>query len=240
MKKLSVIFENEDFIAINKAPGMLSIPDRHDDTQLSLYRILTIQFGKIYVVHRLDRDTSGIILFAKNEQTHKYLSSIFEKRTIQKIYTGIVKGSMPAAKGMIDEPIMEHPFRKGEMAIHKKGKLSRTEYEVVNDFGIYSLVKFIIHTGRTHQIRVHAQHTGHPLVGDKIYGDGNPVMLSSFKKKFNLKEDAEEKPLLNRLALHASSLIFKNENGEEFSLEAPLPKDMYAMVEQLKKSRRTK
>ena len=240
MKKLSVIFENEDFIAINKAPGMLSIPDRHDDTQLSLYRMLTIQFGKIYVVHRLDRDTSGIILFAKNEQSHKYLSSIFEKRTIQKIYTGIVKGSMPAAKGMIDEPIMEHPFRKGEMAIHKKGKLSRTEYEVVNDFGIYSLVKFIIHTGRTHQIRVHAQHTGHPLVGDKIYGDGNPVMLSSFKKKFNLKEDAAEKPLLNRLALHASSLIFKNENGEEFYLEAPLPKDMYAMVEQLKKSRRTK
>ena len=240
MKKLSVIFENEDFIAINKAPGMLSIPDRHDDTQLSLYRMLTIQFGKIYVVHRLDRDTSGIILFAKNEQSHKYLSSIFEKRTIQKMYTGIVKGSMPAAKGMIDEPIMEHPFRKGEMAIHKKGKLSRTEYEVVNDFGIYSFVKFIIHTGRTHQIRVHAQHTGHPLVGDKIYGDGNPVLLSSFKKKFNLKEDAEEKPLLNRLALHASSLNFKNENGEEFSLEAPLPKDMYAMVEQLKKSRRTK
>ncbi len=240
MKKLSVIFENEDFIAINKAPGMLSIPDRHDDTQLSLYRMLTNQFGKIYVVHRLDRDTSGIILFAKNEQSHKYLSSIFEKRTIQKMYTGIVKGSMPAAKGMIDEPIMEHPFRKGEMTVNKKGKLSRTEYEVVNDFGIYSLVKFIIHTGRTHQIRVHAQHTGHPLVGDELYGDGKPVFLSSFKKKFNLKGDAEEKPILNRLALHAFYLNFKNEKDEELSLEAPLPKDMYAMVEQLKKTRRSK
>jgi 23S rRNA pseudouridine955/2504/2580 synthase/23S rRNA pseudouridine1911/1915/1917 synthase len=240
VKKPDVIFENEDFIAINKAPGMLSIPDRHDDTQLSLSRMLTIQFGKIYVVHRLDRDTSGIILFAKNEHSHKYLSAIFEKRTIQKIYTGIVKGSMPSSNGIIDEPIMEHPFRKGEMTIHKKGKLSRTEYEVVNDFGIYSLVKFIIHTGRTHQIRVHAQHIGHPLVGDKIYGDGKPVLLSSFKKRFNLKEDAEEKPLLNRLALHAASLNFKNENGEEFSLEAPLPKDMYALVEQLKKSGRSK
>lgn len=240
MKKLSVIFENEDFIAINKQPGMLSIPDRHDDTQLSLYRLLTTQFGKIYVVHRLDRDTSGIILFAKNEHSYKYLSAIFEKRTIQKTYTGIVKGSIPSAHGMIDEPITEHPFRKGEMTIHKKGKLSRTEYEVVNDFGIYSLVKFIIHTGRTHQIRVHAQHIGHPLVGDKIYGDGKHVLLSSFKKRFNLKVDAEEKPLLNRLALHASSLNFKNENGEEFSLEAPLPKDMYALVEQLKKSGRSK
>lgn len=240
MKKPDVIFENEDFIAINKTPGLLSIPDRHDDTQVSLYRMLTIQFGKIYVVHRLDRDTSGIILFAKNEQSHKYLSSIFEKRTIQKIYTGIVKGSMPAANGMIDEPILEHPFRKGEMTINKKGKLSRTEYEMVNDFGLYSLVKFIIHTGRTHQIRVHAQHIGHPLVGDNIYGDGKPIFLSSFKKKFNLKQDAEEKPLLNRLALHASSLNFKDENGEEFSLEAPLPKDMYALVEQLKKSGRSK
>lgn len=237
MKKLPIIFENDDFIAINKPPGVLSIPDRHDDTQPSLYRMLTNQFGKIFVVHRLDRDTSGIILFAKNEQYHKYLSSIFEKRNIQKIYTGLIKGAMPAPQGMIDEPIAEHPFHKGEMVIHKKGKPSQTEYEVINDFGLYSLVKFIIHTGRTHQIRVHAQHSGHPLVGDKIYGDGKPVFLSSFKKKFNLKIDTEEKPLLNRLALHASSLNFKDENGQEFSFEASLPKDIHALVAQLKKSR---
>ena len=120
---------------------MLTIPDRHDEAQLSLYKVLNQMYGKVFIVHRLDRDTSGLILFAKNESAHKYLSQLFEQRNIQKLYLGIVRGSMPDKKGSINEPIAEHPVKKGMMTIHKKGKISLTQYEVVEDYGIYSLVR---------------------------------------------------------------------------------------------------
>ena len=238
MKGFSIIFENDDFIAVNKEPGMLTIPDRHDETQLSLYKILNQQYGKIFIVHRLDRDTSGLILFAKNETTHKYLSQLFEQRNIDKKYLGIVRGSMPEKNGSINEPIAEHPVKKGMMIISKKGKPSLTNYEVLQDFGIYSLVQFEIQSGRTHQIRVHTKSVVHPIICDEIYGDGKPVLLSSFKKKYKLGDnELEERPLINRLALHSASLRFTDMHGEQFFLEAPLPKDMKALLQQLKKNR---
>lgn len=239
MKGYSIIFENDDFIAVDKASGMLTIPDRHDETLINLYKILTRQYKKIFIVHRLDRDTSGLILFAKNETTHKYLSQLFEQRKIEKNYLGIVRGSMPIQKGTINEPIAEHAFRKGEMAINKKGKPSLTDYEVMEDYGIYSLVHFDIHSGRTHQIRVHTKFIGHPIACDMVYGDGIPVLLSSFKKKYKLsRHDEEERPIINRLALHSHRLIFTGQDGHQYHLEAPLPKDMRALLQQLKKARR--
>jgi len=237
-KGVSIIFEDEDFIAVNKSAGMLTIPDRHDETQLSLYKILTDRYGKIFIVHRLDRDTSGLVLFAKNETSHKYLSRLFEKRNIEKIYLGIVRGSLPDKTGSIDEPIAEHSFRKGEMTINKKGKASLTEYKVVEDYGIYSLVQFNIHSGRTHQIRVHMKFDGHPIACDAVYGDGKPILLSSFKKKYKLsKSEEEERPILNRLALHSYRLNFKDANNNLHTLEAPVPKDIKALLQQLKKNR---
>jgi len=237
-KGVSIIFEDEDFIAVNKSAGMLTIPDRHDETQLSLYKILTDRYGKIFIVHRLDRDTSGLVLFAKNETSHKYLSRLFEKRNIEKIYLGIVRGSLPEKTGSIDEPIAEHSFRKGEMTINKKGKASLTEYKVVEDYGIYSLVQFNIHSGRTHQIRVHMKFDGHPIACDAVYGDGKPILLSSFKKKYKLsKSEEEERPILNRLALHSYRLNFKDANNNLHTLEAPVPKDIKALLQQLKKNR---
>lgn len=239
MKGFTIIFENDDFIAIDKASGVLTIPDRHDDTQASLYKILNHKYGKIFIVHRLDRDTSGLILFAKNEATHKYLSQLFEQRRIEKNYLGIVRGSMPDKKGSINEAIAEHPFRKGEMAVSKKGKPSLTDYEVLKDHGIYSLVNFDIHSGRTHQIRVHAKFIGHPIVGDSVYGDGKPVLLSSFKKKYKLSQSAEEeRPIINRLALHSHRLAFTDQQGQKHIIEAELPKDMKALLQQLKKNGR--
>ena len=237
--KASLLFENDDFVAVNKEAGMLTIPDRHDDAQPSLYRILSQQYGKIFIVHRLDRDTSGLILFAKNEPTHKYLSRLFEQRNIEKKYLGIVRGSMPDKKGVVNEPIAEHPTRKGVMIISKKGKPSLTDYEVVEDYGIYSLVQFNIHSGRTHQIRVHTQSLGHPIICDTVYGDGKPILLSSFKKKYKLSQhDLEERPIISRPALHSHSLLFKDIHQKELSVEAPLPKDMKALLQQLKKNRR--
>ena len=236
VKELSIIFENEDFLAVNKSAGVLTIPDRHDETQLSLYKILLQQYGKIFIVHRLDRETSGLVLFAKNEVSHKYLSQLFEQRNIEKIYLGIIRGNLPVKKGSVNEAIAEHSLHKGIMTVSKKGKPSLTEYEVTEDYGIYSLVQFNIHSGRTHQIRVHAKHIGHPVVCDELYGDGKPILLSTLKHKFKLsKNELEERPVLNRLALHALSLQFTNTNGEKIKLEAPVPKDLRALLQQLRK-----
>jgi 23S rRNA pseudouridine955/2504/2580 synthase/23S rRNA pseudouridine1911/1915/1917 synthase len=168
---------------------------------------------------------------------------LFEQRNIEKKYLGFVRGSMPEKKGAINEPIGEHPSKKGVMIVvdggRKKGKPSLTNYEMLEDFGIYSLVQFEIQSGRTHQIRVHAKFTGHPIICDEIYGDGKPVLLSSFKKKYKPdRNELEEKPLISRLGLHSASLHFKDMHRKEFFLEAPLPKDMNALLQQLRKNRK--
>lgn len=216
---------------------MLSIPDRHDDALPSLQKTLREQYGNIFTVHRLDRDTSGLILFAKNETMHKYLSQLFEQHLVQKYYLGMVTGQPAMASGTIDAPMAEHPVHKGSMVVHRKGKTAITDYTVMEKLGPYSLLQFQIHTGRTHQIRVHAKHIGHPIACDPVYGDGKPVLLSAIKKKFKLgKNELEERPMLNRLALHASRLQFTLPNGEVLALEAPLHKDMRALLQQLKKN----
>lgn len=233
-----VIAESEDFIAINKPSGLLTIPDR-EGKDVSLKLILKERFGEIFTVHRLDRETSGIVLFAKNEASHKHFSAQFESRETTKIYHGLVLGSLAKPSGVINEPIGEHPGKKGVMTVLKKGKESITEFELLETFRFYSWVKFKILTGRTHQIRVHSRHLGHPIVADPVYGDGKPVLVSSLKAKFNLsqKED-EEKPLLGRLALHASLLQVKDLKGNELNLEALLPKDLRATLNQLRKTTR--
>jgi 23S rRNA pseudouridine955/2504/2580 synthase/23S rRNA pseudouridine1911/1915/1917 synthase len=231
-----IVFENDAYIILNKPSGMLTLPDRHDEQQHSLRGWLTHHYGHIYVVHRLDRDTSGIILFAKTEAAHKYFSRLFEGRDIEKIYQGIVLGVPLHAQGSIDAPIAEHPAQNGTMVVYKKGKASHTDYDVVHGWGPYSLLQFRLHTGRTHQIRVHCKHIGHPIACDPLYGDGKPVLLSSIKRKFKLsKLEENEKPLLSRLALHAFSLRFTDPAGAEQYFEAPLPRDMKALVSQLSK-----
>jgi 23S rRNA pseudouridine955/2504/2580 synthase/23S rRNA pseudouridine1911/1915/1917 synthase len=232
------ISETEDWIALNKPSGLLSIPDR-EGKDISLKKMLIEKFGNIFTVHRLDKGTSGVIVFAKNEAAHKHISQQFENRETEKIYQGIVMGSMENKQGTINAPIMEHPVKKGTMVINRNGKEAITDFEVLEDFKSFSFVQFRIHTGRTHQVRIHAKDMGHPIVCDELYGDGKPVLLSSLKKKFNLsKNELEERPILNRLALHALSLKFTNMNGEEIKLEAPLPKDMKAFLQQLSKLKR--
>ena len=122
------------------------------------------------------------------------------------------------------------------MTVYRKGKESITDYEVLEDFKIFSWIQFQIHTGRTHQVRVHAKHIGHPVVCDELYGDGKPILLSSLKHKFKLsKNELEERPILSRLALHALSLQFATTKEETLKLEAPLPKDLRALLQQLRK-----
>lgn len=231
-----IIFENDDFVAVNKPSGLLTIPDRHDNELEALSALLKKKYGQIFTVHRLDRDTSGIVIFAKNETAHKALSQAFESRDVEKYYLGLVNGEFVEPSGSINAPIMEHPVQRGKMVTNAKGRPSFTDYEVLESFGLYSLVRLRIHTGRTHQIRVHMKHLGHPIAVDPLYGNNQPVLLSAIKKKFRLgKFTEEEKPLLNRLALHAWKISFRDEKGQVFELEAPLPKDMQAVLQQLRK-----
>lgn len=230
-----IIFENDHLVAFNKPSGLLSIPDR-EDKEPSLKQMLSEEYDQIFTVHRLDRDTSGLIVFAKNAEAHKYLSRQFENRETVKIYQGLLMGSLIQKEGTIDAPIAENTIRKGTMIIHRRGKQAITDYKVLNDFKICSWVEFQIHTGRTHQIRIHAKELGHPLMCDTVYGDGKPIYLSSFKNKFKLSKDVlEERPILNRLALHAFQLKINDPGGSLLELEAPLHKDLRATIQQLAK-----
>ncbi len=233
--RLNIVYENDDLVAINKPSGLLTIPDR-EQSERSLKEMLAEKYGSIFTVHRLDKETSGMILFAKNETAHKYLSRLFEDRLIEKYYLGIVLGNPVNKTGSIDAPISEHPLHKGMMNIHKNGKQSLTTYEVIEENKNFSLVSFHLHTGRTHQIRVHSKHIGHPIACDPLYGDGKPVMLSSIKKKYKLgKHDEEERPMISRLALHSYKLIFTDPAGIKRELTADMPKEFRALMQQLKK-----
>ena len=236
-----IVKENDDLLILDKPAGLLSIPDR-EGKEISLKVLLKEKYGEIFTVHRLDKETSGLIVFAKNAASHKYLSELFmvnsagEEKAVRKIYLGLVIGVPPEKKATINAPIAEHPAQNGTMMVHRKGKVAITDYEVEEEFGIYSLLRFQIHTGRTHQIRVHMKEIGHPIVCDRIYGDGKPILVSMLKHRYKLsKKEEEERPLLNRLGLHSYQLAFTAMNGENISCEAPLPKDMRAVLQQLRK-----
>ena len=219
MKFPEIIYEDEFFLALNKPSGLLSVPDR-EQTEPSLKDVLLNKFQKIFTDHSLDRPTSGII----------------EERRVLKIYNGLIHGSPSSATGTIDMPMMEHPSKNGTMVTNRKGKAALTDYETLEKFGRYSWMQFSIHTGRTHQIRVHMKYLGNPILCDELYSNGKPLLLSSIKKNFKLSKDAEEEtPLLNRLALHSAKLSFVDQKGKQHQLEAPLPKDLRAVLQQLRK-----
>ena len=230
-----IIEQNEDFVAINKPSGLLTIPDR-EGKEPSLKGVLQEQFNRVFTVHRLDKDTSGLVVFALTEQMHKHLSQQFEARETKKIYNGLVMGKPASEEGMIDEPIAEHPTKKGHMTVWRKGKESITDYRLLDSYRFYSWMEFRILTGRTHQIRVHMKHLGHPIVCDPLYGDGKPLFISQLKRNYKLSQaDEEERPILSRLALHSAQLTFRDIDGNVINLKAPLPKDLRATLSQLNK-----
>jgi 23S rRNA pseudouridine1911/1915/1917 synthase len=234
-----IIFENDQLVAVNKPSGMLTIPDRHNVELPALSKYMKARYESVFIVHRLDRDTSGIVLFAKDEQTHRYLSELFLQRQVAKFYLGIIGGQLPKDSGTVELGIMDHPVVKGKMVGHAKGKPSKTDYQVLEAFPQFSLVKLQIHTGRTHQIRVHMKSLGHPIAVDPLYGSDQPIYLSSIKKKYKLGRNVEsETPILNRLALHAYQLKFNLSDGTRIELEAPLPKDISALLQQLRKQQK--
>ncbi len=235
MKLPEILAETNDFITLNKPAGLLSVPDRTQSTP-SLKDLLMEKYGDIFTVHRLDRETSGVIVFAKNAEAHQYLSVIFQERQVEKMYYGIVWGVPSSPSGVIDLPMFEHPGKNGTMVVNRKGKPASTGFEVVEDFGKYSLLKFNLFTGRTHQIRVHMKETGHPILCDSLYGDGKPFLVSSLKKNYKHSGFEDEIPILNRLALHAGRLAFTDQQGQLFVVEAEMPKDLRALLSQMRKN----
>ena len=158
-----------------------------------------------------------------------------QARTVKREYRTIVWGQI-WRNGRVDQPFGRDPKSRTKMAINRMGKPAVTRYEVLERFSVQTYLRCNLETGRTHQIRVHMKHLGNPIVCDDLYGDGKPVLLSQVKKKFKLSQsEDEERPILSRLALHSSQLSFKGMKGETIDLEAPLPKDLRATINQLSK-----
>jgi 23S rRNA pseudouridine955/2504/2580 synthase/23S rRNA pseudouridine1911/1915/1917 synthase len=233
---MNIIYQDDDILIVNKPTDILTIPDRFDTSKPNLYSQLNALYGKVFVVHRLDRETSGIIIFAKNENAHKNLSLQFENHETKKIYRALLDGVMLENEGVIDKPLAPHPIIKGKMTIAKGGKSSVTEYKVIERFKHFTLVEADIKTGRTHQIRVHFQSQGYPLAIDVLYGRRNQIFANEIKNKFKFSKFGEERPLMSRTTLHAWRLTFKHPVSQEIlTFEADLPKDFNALLNQLRK-----
>ncbi len=235
--KTTIIHEDDDVIIVNKPSGVLTIPDRFVLDRPNLVKDLKRSREELFVVHRLDRETSGVICFAKNEMAHKHLSKQFQERTVDKYYLALVEGTPYQEEGSIDKPIAESTVTRGKMIIHDRGKQSLTLYKVLESFKHYSLVSANIKTGRTHQVRIHFASIGHPLASDSLYGRKDKIFLSEIKtKKYNSGKYVEEKPMIDRTTLHAYQLSFDHPTtGERLFFEAEPPKDLRALLNQLRK-----
>ena len=237
MKHLpKVIFQNETILAMDKPSGLLSVPDRFDNSKPSLATFLLKDFPSARPLHRLDFETSGIMLFCLDENAFGWYSDQFEQRIISKKYLAIVEGRCHESEGLIDKPLYVHTT--GKVTIDKRGKPSQTKWSVKERFLHHALVEAEPLTGRTHQVRVHMASIGHPVVSDPFYGSGEPLFLSSLKgkNKYRLGKDEEsERPLLSRLALHAAGIRFTDFNSKlPIQLESPLHKDMQVSILKLR------
>jgi RluA family pseudouridine synthase len=233
---LPILLSDEALLAIDKPSGILSIPDHWDPDVPDAVTELKAAWGKLFVVHRLDKDTSGVLLFAKTAEAHKSLSEAFESRSVSKVYRALVRGVPDWAETTCDLPLMPDGDRLHRTIVTAHhGKPSATSFSVVARYKDCALVEARPLTGRTHQVRVHLAALGHPCLCDRLYGDGDPLLLSKLKRRWK-GDPFEERPLLERAALHALSAEFPHPlGGAILKLEAPLPKDMRATVAQLEK-----
>ncbi len=237
--KPEILFEDNGLIAIDKPAGLLTVPDRWDKKAPNAHALLEEKLkAKVFVVHRLDKDTSGVLLFAKDEETHRCLSLQFETRVVRKYYEALARGIPPQDSGCLSYPIAQNPRRPGIMMSSPFGKPSQTEFKVLERFAKAGISHMGLTplTGRTHQIRLHLQCAGFPVLCDEVYGSSAPLFLSALKRKYKMGKDAVEKPLLSRLALHAAALEFKHpQTKQPMRLEAPLPKDLSVALNYLRK-----
>ncbi len=241
---LDVLFEDEHMVAINKPPAMVVHPAKGHWSG-TLTAALSFHFKNLSavggptrpgIVHRLDRDTSGVILVAKTDAAHRGLASQFEQRTVNKEYLAIVTPEPDRDSDLIDKPIGAHPYQREKKAVRENHSTSRdavSVYEVEKRFRGFGLIRVKPKTGRTHQIRVHMAHAGYPVLCDKLYSGRASLAL----KDLTRKED-DMQVILDRQALHAHQIEFAHpETGQRQTIQAPLPEDMKNTLDCLAKLR---
>lgn len=238
MKKLAftdlIIFENEDYIIINKPPHVSTLQERQDEHKQNILAMAKTYWEDAQVAHRLDKETSGALAIAKHPEAYRHLAIQFEKRKVNKIYHAIVDGLHDFKNELVDKGIL--PQNGSYVVIdNQEGKPAQTYFNTLKPFRRHTLVECKPLTGRMHQIRIHLATLKASIVEDTRYG-GTHIYLSDLKKKFNLKKDTDEQTLISRFALHAYELGFTLLNDEWLSVTAPYPKDIKALLAQLEKN----
>jgi len=229
--KSLIVFEDHDYVAINKPSFISTLEDRNDDHNiLSLFKE---EFNEGYVCHRLDKETSGTLLLAKNEDAYRYAALQFENRSVQKVYHALVAGRFTDEVIKVDLPLKIGGSGKVRVD-NRQGKEAETLFRTFRQFNHFTVVEAKPITGRRHQIRVHLSYIEYPIVGDEQYG-GTPIFLSNVKKNYKPSRDREERPLFNRVALHAYSLEFETMSGEKVKVESDYPKDIEMILGKLEK-----
>lgn len=236
---LNIIYEDDDIIVINKQPDLVIHPAKGnlDGTLINalLYHCSNLPEGfsmdRPGVVHRLDADTTGVIIFAKSEKAHSKLAMQFQNREVTKIYLALVWGRVPMKKGEINAPIGRHPIKRELMSVTPLGsRESITYFEVLKLYNFASILKVMPLTGRTHQIRVHLSHYGYPIIGDHQYGGREIDILRRIGIEYK-NEFKKALEIIERQALHATSLIITHPiTGEEIRFNAPLYDDMKKLI----------
>jgi len=225
-----ILFENELVLAINKPSGVSTLEDRLDSVNV-LSKVKEL-YPQIKNCHRLDKYTSGVLLFAKNPEIYRSISLQFQNRQVKKIYHAVVHGQSDFKNYEVNVPLII----KNAGIVHydtRKGKESSTTFNTLKNYKSCSLVECLPLTGRKHQIRVHLKYAKHPIVADLDY-DGQHLFLSKLKRKYR-KTHGEERPLISRMSLHAQSLSFELPDKKQISVEAPYPKDFRILFNQLEK-----
>ncbi len=230
-----ILFENEDYIVINKPPHVATINERTADKSISILRMAKEYSFDAQVAHRLDKETSGVLAIAKNPEAYRHLAMQFEHREVTKRYHAVANGVHDFDSISVFLPIA--PLKDGTAVKidRQKGKAAETIFFTLKAFKKHTLVECLPITGRMHQIRVHLQCLKAPIVCDPTYG-GKDIYLSELKKDYKLKQDTDELPIMHRVALHAYSLTFKLMNGDPITVEAPYPKDFGVLVKLLEKN----
>lgn len=226
--KSLIIWEDDDYLVVNKPPFVSTLDDRNDEVNmLSLARSL---YEDIQVCHRLDKETSGALVFAKNPDAYRELSIQFEQRTVNKHYHAVVDGIHSFNQEEVDAPILK--LGNGTVKIDRKGKEAKTVFQTLKAYKIHTLIECKPVSGRMHQIRIHLAKLRASISGDIQYG-GERFYLSNIKRGYNMKKWEEERPLINRFALHAAKLHFNLIDGSKLEIEAPYPKDFRVLIKQL-------
>lgn len=252
---LSILHEDDAIIVLDKPPGMVVHPAKgHWEGTLASalahhFQSLSTRGGPTRpgIVHRLDRDTSGVIVIAKNDQAHDALAAQFKSREVEKIYLAIVAGDLKYDSDVIDEPIGDHSKVREKKAIRRNDPDARqavTKYEVIERFAGYTYIRALPKTGRTHQIRLHLAHIGAPVLCDRLYGGRARITELELIPRDRIRQDTErdtanEPPILDRQALHAHRLTLTHPvTGERLVFEAPLPADIEQALTALRRWRR--